>query len=314
MNIVIAGPGALGTLLASSLADRFNCQAAPFNEYQIWLLDHDINRATLLQNNGLILEKQGSSSHCFIRATSSYSVTDADIIFLCVKSHQVAGVVGSIRKQCSPSSLVVFLQNGIGHLEHAADIPCIAAAGTTSLGATLVSPGHVRYAGKGITRIGLLSSHSASAESLLNTACTLLSESDIQCETVTDIQPFIWAKLMINVGINALTALHNCPNGKLLEDDRLRSIMTGAVREAQAVGKAVSVTGLEDALERTFEVCENTAENISSMLQDVRHKRATEIDAINGAIVKLAGDLDTPVPINHDLVQQIKQLEKTFHE
>jgi 2-dehydropantoate 2-reductase len=103
------------------------------------------------------------------------------------------------------------------------------------------------------------------------------------------------------VGVNALTAIYDCPNGKLLALPKAREMMRLAVLEAAAVAEACGVKISPDPVGRTLAVCRATAGNISSMLQDVRQGRGTEIEAINGEIVRLAATFNIPAPVNKRL-------------
>lgn len=309
MTVVIVGPGALGTLLAASLLAHSDNR----KNHRIWLLDHNANRAAQLQRDGLTMKSGAQTIHCPVLATADPAEPGpADLVLVCVKSHQLAETFDNISLLCHPQSLAVLLQNGIGHLQYAPEIPATVAAGVTTLGATLVAPGHVRYAGAGITRLGLLSRHTGAGENHLLETASLLTECGIECHAVKAIEPFVWAKLMINVGINALTAIHNCPNGRLIENRELLTTMTAAVEEARAVAQALGINGLEDAVNSTIAVCRGTAANISSMLQDVRNGKTTEIDSINGAIIRLAEKQGVAVPINRRLFEQVKEIENHY--
>jgi 2-dehydropantoate 2-reductase len=141
-----------------------------------------------------------------------------------------------------------------------------------------------------------------------------MTAAGLETEAVTDILDHIWGKLLINVGINALTAIQNCPNGHLLKSAELKKCLAGAVREAAEVAKAKGVCLTEDPVAATLEVCKATGKNISSMLQDVRNKRLTEIDAINGAVIAEARLLEIPTPINEELIRQVHVIEKGYLE
>ena len=131
--------------------------------------------------------------------------------------------------------------------------------------------------------------------------------------TVTaDILHRLWAKLFINVGINALTAIHGCLNGDLLTIPGVAERMQTAVDEAEQVARASGIAVNGDPFTATVEVCRRTAANISSMLQDVRRRRRTEIDAINGTVVRVGQTLGLETPENLRLVQQIRAIEAEY--
>jgi 2-dehydropantoate 2-reductase len=140
----------------------------------------------------------------------------------------------------------------------------------------------------------------------------MLAAGGLETEIVEDMQVQVWAKLFVNVGINALTAIHGCRNGDLLDMPAVRAQLVEAVQEATAVARALVIPIVADPVAATLEVCRATAENISSMRQDVQQQRSTEIDAINGAVVEHGHRLQIPVPINELLVSKVKEIEADY--
>ena len=311
MKVVIIGPGALGCLLASSLSLKSKTD----NPLDIWILDHRPDRVRQLAQNGLILEEDGRKFHCRINATEDgREIGQTDIIFLCVKSLDVADGLAAAQSITADNTLLITLQNGIGHLDilQTHKEPPFIALGVTAQGANLVGTGHVRHAGNGITRLGILNGSTNRLTSILTEVAGLMNNAGIETSITENIIDFVWAKLLVNVGINALTAIHNCPNGELLESTAITKQLSDAVREAAAVARARGIQIVTDPVAVTLEVCIQTGLNISSMLQDVRNRRLTEIDSINGAIVNAARELQIPVPVNEELVRKVKEIEKNY--
>jgi len=119
--------------------------------------------------------------------------------------------------------------------------------------------------------------------------------------------------LIINVGINALTAITRLNNGKLIEFEGTRRILREVVTEAVRVAKRKRIKLIyDDPLAKVEAVCEATAVNVSSMLQDILRKQRTEIDFINGVIVRHAQEYDIPVPVNSILVDLVKTIESSY--
>jgi 2-dehydropantoate 2-reductase len=315
MKVAIIGPGALGCLLASSLTIKLDQSSKKSFSLDLWLLDHNPERARYLTEKGLILEEGNQKKPCSIKATANpEEIGPADIVILCVKSPQVAAGLQQAAKLIHTDTLLLTLQNGIGHLELLKDkqnLPSIV-LGVTSQGANVVAPGHVRHAGDGLTRIGFLQSASFSKSLLLAKACNLLNYGGIETVIVDNILDYVWSKLIINVGINALTAVHRCPNGKLLESSATQEKLTAAVREGESVARALGIQLTGDPLAITLDVCRKTGQNLSSMLQDVNNRRPTEIDSINGEIAAAGRKLGIPTPVNDDLIQKVKELEQAY--
>jgi len=123
----------------------------------------------------------------------------------------------------------------------------------------------------------------------------------------------LWDKLIINVGINALTAITRMKNGEILKIPETRNIMIEAVKEAVNIAKALNIKlEIKDHVRKTIEVAEATANNKSSMLQDIERRKKTEIDYINGAIVKLGKKLGIKTPVNKTLTALVKAIESKF--
>ncbi len=297
MKIAVIGPGALGSLFAAYLSRT--------SGNEIFLLDHDRNRAAGLGNKLLLID-DGQEFTCSLTITAeAEKIGPAGLVFLCVKASDVAAALKPARPLISPRTLLIPLENGISHLDLSP--ACDMAIGVTAQGATLLEPGRVRHGGNGLTRIGFLRPSSAEAENKLLNAAGLLNSAGLTTKTSTDIVNHIWAKLLVNVGINALTAIYDCPNGELLQKPA-RSQMLAAVKEGELVARARGINLDNDPQALALQVCRDTAANISSMLQDVRRGRPTEIAAINGALLTEGRRLNIPMPVNEELVRKVLAL------
>jgi len=306
MKIAVIGPGALGTLLATSLAG--------VDGNEVWLLDHIPDRAAQI-NRKLKLNIEEQEFPLNIPVTSQPDqIGIAELVFLCVKSMNVEQALQQAAPLFSQDTLLIPFQNGIGHIEaiSSCSIANNIAFGVTSQGATLIAPGHVRHGGAGVTRIGFIDSANDLQKKKLEATAHLLSASGFTTTTVPNILDHIWAKLLVNIGINALTVIYDCPNGKLLEIPEARDTLIAAVREGEQVARVLGIHIENDPVDLTLGVCRTTASNISSMLQDARKQKPTEIDAINGALVEKATQLSIDVPVNQLLVEKVKQLQDSY--
>lgn len=298
MNIVVIGPGALGSLFSARLAAAGQ---------DVTLLDHNQERATSLANR-LVLTTADQTIETRLTITAdSARLARADIVLLTVKSQHLAELMPAVCQQTAANAIIIGLQNGIGHLHLFEDSASGLALGVTAQGATLIKAGHVRHGGSGPTAIGFLHPNQApeSATARLEKIAELLSQAGLATEVVANIEERLWQKLLINVGINGLTVLYNCSNGDLLEITEARDRLTALVTEGIEVARRKGIKLDGDPVARTLEVCKATAANTSSMLQDVRNNRPTEIMAINGALVAEAEKLAVPVPENALLVKEI---------
>jgi 2-dehydropantoate 2-reductase len=309
MEIVVVGPGAIGCLFAAYLARAGGT---------VSLLDHRPERTKLLTERGITVESERGGFHTRMKVTAKPAeIRSAELLILCVKANNTADAAARLRGTISPQSHLLTLQNGLGNVERLGELfdSSRILAGATSHGATLLDVGRVRHAGYGeiwIGETGGTSSSLAGRAKLQNLAATL-NRTGLQAQVVDDIEAVLWRKLVVNVGINALTAILGVPNGELLRIHECMSLMNGAVEEAVEVACycGFHLNAMEE-IERVRAVCRSTAANISSMLQDVRHQKKTEIDQLNGVVVKMAASYGMTAPVNEVLTALVRSLEAGY--
>ena len=302
-KIVVVGPGAIGCLFASML------KAAG---HDVWLLARTEEHAEWIREHGLCIEKNGVI-HRIPWPTVSNSagyIGVCDMVFICVKVYDVEKALHDVLPSIGQHTIIISLQNGLGHLEIISRYvpPGRIIAGVTEQGATLLGRGYVWHAGKGETFIGAIH---RDGESLLPTVLELLIKAGIPATAPEDIFSAIWGKLIVNAGINPLTAIFRIRNGEILDSKWFKTIMGKAVYEGQRIVERLGIKlPYTDPLSKALEVCYVTAGNISSMYQDIRAGRKTEIDFINGAIVRFGKDMHIPTPVNNALVLLVKAISR----
>jgi 2-dehydropantoate 2-reductase len=234
-----------------------------------------------------------------------------ELAIVFVKSTKTAEAADTARVVLTSEGLVLTLQNGLGNAEILAE--WIASdrvlAGTTAHGATLLGPGRIRHAGQGPTLIGFWSEGQPAR---VRRVAETLNAASIETQVVEDARRIVWDKLLVNVGINAITALTGTRNGELLDLEITMDLARAAVEEAVAVARTSGVEVREHAVDHVFEVARATAVNRSSMGQDVDHRRATEIGVINGAIVERGQKLGVETPVNGVLYALVRTLEMHY--
>jgi 2-dehydropantoate 2-reductase len=140
-----------------------------------------------------------------------------------------------------------------------------------------------------------------------------LSTSGLQAEPTTDLNSVLWSKLVVNAAINPLVSLAQVRNGGILESQSLRQVLSATAQEAAGVAKAKQVRlSHADMAAYAEGICQRTADNVNSMLQDIRRRRRTEIDAINGAVVREGQSVGLTTPVNEVLCNLIRGLEQTY--
>ena len=304
MKIAIIGAGAMGSLFGGYLT---------LSGEEVWLVDIRREQIETVRSLGLTIEEGGKLQVINVNATLDVkSIGKADIVLFFVKTYHMEKAVSDALALEKKETLYLTLQNGLGVEEMISkkiDRKKII-LGVTNHGATLVGPGHIRHAGKGSTFIGELDHQITDrAKEIAEKFC----DAGFQTEVSPNIHHHVWEKFLINVGINALTALTGFKNGQLLDYPETLRLMEQLVFEAVEVAKKNGIPiSPGNAFEKVKRVAEATRKNRSSMGQDFDFRQKTEIDVINGAVVKEAQRLGIAVPCNQMITDLVKAIEKSF--
>jgi 2-dehydropantoate 2-reductase len=297
MDLLIEGTGAMACLFAARLSRAgFGVTVSG-----TW---HEGIQA--MRTNGVrLIDADGVERHFPVRVAERECDSGRyEHAVVLVKSWQTEQAANRLRHCLAQDGLALTLQNGLGNQEKLAAVlgkkrVCL---GVTTAGATLLGPGRVRAAGSGKVSLG---SHPG-----IEPIADALQQSGFSIEIVSDPDALLWGKLVINAAINPLTALMRIPNGELLKRPTARNLMKDAAKEASEVAAALKIKlPYTDPVKMVGEVAMRTAENRSSMLQDVLRGAPTEIDAISGAIVRAGEEASIPTPVNLTLWRLVKGLE-----
>lgn len=297
MRIVIIGVGAMGSLFAGRIS--------PLTEV-VMLGNWPEQLATLNEQGLRMIHPDGRESTIKVRATNdTRAAGQADLALVLVKGWQTERAAGQAKEIVGDSGLALTLQNGLGNLEILAETvgESRASLGVTSEGATMIGPGVVRHAGKGLTHLATTPETAGRLEEIAG----LFNSAGFTTHLVESATSLVWGKLAVNAGINPLTALLQVPNGYLYENPIARDLMCQAAEETAAVAHALGIElPFESASERTIEVAKATATNRSSMAQDIARGMPTEIDTISGAISRYGQKAGVQTPINNVLIRLVK--------
>lgn len=304
MRIGILGAGAMGCLYGAFLSRN--------DDSEVFLVDVRKDHIDLINREGLKVEEDGEEkTYTRLRGcTDARDVGECDLVLVFVKSTVTERAIQGALDLFGPDTVAMTLQNGLGNLEiiQAAVGRERVIGGTTAHGATMIRAGRIRHGGNGITVIG---EPDGKRTSRIENIRTLFENAGLDTEISSNVIGLIWDKLLVNVGINGLTAITGIENGKLLNHPEMVDIMNRCVKEAAEVAKAMGIDlGYEDPAAHTREVARATGENRSSMLQDMAGGNVTEIDMINGAIVKAGERLGIDTPYNSTVTALIKCLER----
>jgi 2-dehydropantoate 2-reductase len=302
MNIAIVGPGAMGLLMAGYL---FKTKA------NLTLVDNVQEHADLLKRKGIRWEGFDSDIRFAVPVTVGLKDPEnTDLVILCVKAYDTDAASRDLARTGYRGPMLT-LQNGAGNIEilqqNLPDSPIM--AGATSEGANLVDEAHVRHAGKGKTEFGPVNA-GRPGRNFMEEVAELMRNAGIDAELTAEPQSLVWSKVMVNAGINPLTAILRVQNGKLLEIEPARMLMRDLVLEGWEVFKRMKLRpAYTDPLTQVENVCRLTASNYSSMYQDLAHARRTEIDFINGAIVQEGKRRGVPCLCNESVMRIIHSME-----
>lgn len=299
LRLGIVGIGALGCLFASKLT--------AVEGIELVMLGHWPEQLAALRQKGLTVEQlDGSRTHHFLEVTNRpTAVEPVDIALILVKSYQTPTAARETAQWLKPDGLAITLQNGLGNAETLTAILGAerVAVGTTSHGATMLAPAHIRHAGEADTYL-------AQEAAML---APLLRKAGFVTHVTAVVQSLIWGKLVINTAINPLTALIRQPNGYLADHPQAAYLAQAAGQETAAVAQARGIPlpyPYDQAGEQVRHVCHASALNRSSMLQDVERGARTEIEAITGEVVAHGRVSHIPTPANNVLLRFMRIYEE----
>jgi len=292
MEILVFGAGSLGSLLGGLLT----------REHDVTLVGRDPHMRAVAED-GLRV-----AGH--VEATVSPDARldppgGADLAVVCVKAFDTEAAADALADCELDACLSV--QNGMGNertLGDRLDAPVL--AGTCTYGAVRPAPGTVRCTGVGEVVLGPRAGASPSAAARVAAA---FDDADVAASVDDDMPRRLHEKLAVNAGINATTALARLENGAVLDGDA-GSVAAAAARETAALARAEGIDLSDRAAERALErVADATAENTSSMLQDITAERRTEIDSINGYVADRADERGLDAPTNRTLAALVRAWE-----
>jgi 2-dehydropantoate 2-reductase len=262
------------------------------------LIDFRPHRAEALSKLGITVEDSGGTFTERVAVTTQIP-QGTDLAVVLTKAYSTP----SLRL---PADIpVLTLQNGLGNVETICGMIGSARviAGVSSEAVTLIEPGHVRHTAAGRSVFGAWTSCPAEL------AYRVFHDSGFDVALTDTPGQAIWEKAAINAGINPLTALLNVPNGRLLEMADVRQLLRDLVIEATKVAATEGYRFQQSLVEAAENLCRQTKDNISSMLQDVRNHKKTEIRAISGEILRRARAASLPTPRTRVVYQLVRGLE-----
>ncbi len=310
MNIMVFGLGALGTVYSCLLKEQ---------GHQVSGLDRkdvlDAIKAKGVRINGIWGEHSEKLDE-LLTEVDELAGKNFDLLILTVKSYETEEVVRQIAQVISPDTYVLLAQNGFGNYEAAAKY---IAEDRLILGRVIFGAETMEMGMSKVTVIAddviIGSPANTVGVEFLDVYARIFNQAGIPTRTSTEVMKYVWGKIIYNSALNPLGAILEVPYGELAANENTRALMDGIIQEIFAV---LSAHGQEtpwsdyQAYQEAFykQMIPTTAQHHSSMLQDITRGRKTEIDALNGAVVKLGKRYGVSTPINEVIMSLVRAKEE----
>jgi 2-dehydropantoate 2-reductase len=304
MKVCIVGCGAVGSLFAANLAQ--------LEDVEVWAYDLARDHVDAINASGLRLSGAGEVVGRLRATADAGELPPCELGIVATKAMHTESAIAATAHAFADGS-VASVQNGIGNEEAIAGHVERVIRGTTFPAGRLLEPGHVQWDVKGDTTIGPFEPSPAPTAEIerLAEACT---RAGLPTQAVADARGPQWRKLIFNAATNPVGALTGLTHGRVCEDPGLRALVSGLVDEGKAVAAAQGIELDADPEELIDHAARPDVayDHKASMLQDVEARRQTEIDYLNGGIVRFGGEQGVPAPLNEAILALVKGLEASW--
>jgi 2-dehydropantoate 2-reductase len=293
MKVAVMGAGAVGCYFGGLLARAGHDVALIGRPEHVQAIERD----------GLRLEAQTFDERIRIAAsTDPDAVEGAQLVLCCVKSTDTESAAAAIRPHLATDAVVLSLQNGVENADRLRTLlPQEIAAAVVYIGAEMAGPGHVKHHGRG----ELVIERSKTSERVARE----LTAAGAPTQISDNVRGELWAKLILNCAYNALSAITQLPYGRLVKGEGIASVMRDLVDECIAVAKAEGVVIAGDVDLAVRRIAETVPGQYSSTAQDLARGKRTEIDHLNGLIVRRGEALGVSTPVNRTVLAIVKLIE-----
>jgi 2-dehydropantoate 2-reductase len=304
VRICVVGCGAVGSLFAANLAT--------LDDVEVWAYDLAQEHVDAINRDGLRLSGAGDILGRPRATSNAAALPPCDFGIVATKAMHTSAAIGATAK-AFVDGCVATVQNGLGNEEAiAAHVECVI-RGTTFPAGKLLGPGHVQWDVRGDTTLGPFEPRPAPAAEIerLADACT---RGGMPTDAVADARGPQWRKVIFNAATNPIGALTGLTHGRVCEKPELRALVSGLVDEGKAVAQAQGIeldSDPEELIDRAARP-DVAYDHKASMLQDVEARRPTEIDYLNGGIVRFGDENGVPTPLNRAVWALVKGLERAW--
>lgn len=305
-RIVVLGAGAVGCFFGGMLARAGK---------EVLLIARD-NHVQAINKSGLLMEFQSSQEYVAIEASSNMEdIAGADLILCCVKSPDTERVMREIKDLIKPDTLILSLQNGVDNAERISQVvPNHAISAVVYVATGMAGDGHVKHFGRGELIIGRVGGHeNISAE--LEQICDLFLSAQIPCTVSNNIQRELWLKFLVNCSYNGISAIGQITYGEMAQQENTWKLIKDLTSEFLLVAHQEKIDiSLAEAQMVNEQIAKTMANQRSSTAQDLMRRKPTEIDYLNGLIVRKAKQHGLNVPNHQAIYALVKMIEQKNHE
>ncbi|BEP59000.1 2-dehydropantoate 2-reductase [Variovorax sp. V118] len=294
MKVAVMGAGAVGCYYGAMLART---------GHEVVLIGRP-SHVEAVRANGLRLETQAFDEQVRLEAsTEAGAVQGADLVLFCVKSTDTESAAAQIQPHLAPGALVLTLQNGVDNDARVrAALPSHdVAAAVVYVATEMAGPGHVKHHGRGELVIAPSRRSEEVAQALI--------AAGVPTQISDNVRGALWAKLVLNCAYNALSAVSQLPYGELVQGTGVTDVIRDVVAECLAVAKAEGVVIPGDVDAAVHGIAQSMPSQYSSTAQDLARGKRSEIDHLNGLVVRRGEALGVPTPANRVLFVMVKLLE-----
>lgn len=301
MRISVIGTGAMGATFGGRLASA-GCEVTFVDQWR--------ERVRAINQDGLKITGIPGTLEIVASAILPEEVrpNSCDLAIICVDSNNTASAGECAKKMLRNDGFVVQIQNGIGNIETLMDILGRGSVvpASTMCSSTSISPAHIDQTHAGPTTIGEID---GSVSTRLETVKRLLESAGIETRISQDIVGVIWNKFVLNVSINALCAVTGLRLGEMIRQPELDELQDRVLSEALQIVAARGISLPDPDIRQTIKKHCWRKFSKPSMLQHMESGRRTEIDALNGAVVREGRSLKIATPYNEAVVALTKGCE-----
>ena len=307
-HIAVVGAGAVGSFYGAMLARA---------GHRVTLIGRPAHvQATTRNGLKLDLAKSSATEIIQIEASTEFSsLHTADLVLFCVKSTDSASVAFQIAPYLAPHALVMSLQNGVENAALIAQqIPHAVIPSVVYVATEIPAPGFVKHHGRGELVIGTMQiSRLSDPQKTLQDIVLLFASAQVPVQISQNVMAELWSKLMINCAFNAISGLAQIQYEKLAALESVRNTQTALVKEVIAVAQADGIHLSETvALQAVAQISVTMGSQKSSTAQDMARCKPSEIDHLNGFIVRRGQALGVPTPVNQALFALVKLVESSY--